>query len=386
MRNRVILVTTLTIWLSSDARAQEPITIGEKHVIRSEILDEDRTLWIYEPPIHARAGQSCPVLYLLDGDIHFHHTTGIVQFLAERDLIPEMIVVGIANTDRTRDLTPTPGDIGGQTRGGGADRFLEFLTNELHPWVDEHYQARPLRILVGHSFGGLFAVHALRKVPNFFHGIIAISPSLQWTDQHEASQFETWLDTQPEVQGSLYITAANEGELLAGTYRLAGVLQKKAPTGLSWKFIHMPAENHGTIPHRTTYDGLEFLFADWRLKDALTLFEAGGWSAVEGRLQKQRARFGYESERSFNVVLGLLVQLFESGRYEEMITLLGDIDLTAYQFPSFLLNDLGSRLEKKSQPEHAKSLYGLALEYDPKNEVALERLKALRGQDSPEKR
>jgi predicted alpha/beta superfamily hydrolase len=51
------------------------------------------------------------VLYLLDGDAHFHSVTGLIQFLGTgingNFVIPEMIVVAISNTDRTRDLTPT---------------------------------------------------------------------------------------------------------------------------------------------------------------------------------------------------------------------------------------------------------------------------------------
>jgi len=77
-----------------------------------------------------------PVMYLLDGEMHFHHATGAVQFLATNGRIPEMIVIGISNTDRKRDLTPSTGvasDLKEDPTAGGADRFLKFMVDELAP-------------------------------------------------------------------------------------------------------------------------------------------------------------------------------------------------------------------------------------------------------------
>ena len=84
----------------------DPIVIGNKRQIESKILNETRPLWISTPSSYDAGEERYPVLYLLDGNAHFHHTTGTVGFLSSNDRIPEMLVVAIPNTDRTRDLTP----------------------------------------------------------------------------------------------------------------------------------------------------------------------------------------------------------------------------------------------------------------------------------------
>ncbi len=109
-----------------------------------------------------------------------------------------MILVAVGNTDRTRDLTPSAGEIGGEDAGGGGDEFLEFLADELAPWVEKKFRTRPSRVLVGHSFGGLFGVHALITRPDFYQGIIAISPSMLGDDQHTVGEVEKWLKKDPK--------------------------------------------------------------------------------------------------------------------------------------------------------------------------------------------
>ena len=80
------------------------ITIGTVHRIHSTVLGEDRPYLIYEPA--GARGRPMPLIVLLDGDDHFHHTTGAVRFLVEQERMPPVRLVAVPNTsDRTRDLT-----------------------------------------------------------------------------------------------------------------------------------------------------------------------------------------------------------------------------------------------------------------------------------------
>ena len=65
---------------------------------------------IHMPAGYASGEERYAALYLLDGGAHFHHTTGTTSFLADNGRMPEMIVVGVRNTQRLRDLTPTASD------------------------------------------------------------------------------------------------------------------------------------------------------------------------------------------------------------------------------------------------------------------------------------
>jgi hypothetical protein len=247
---------------ADDAR----ITIGTRATLRSTILGEERPYLVYTPPGYDAGDQRYPVIYLLDGDAHFHHATGIAEFLSAENRMPPAIVVGIANTDRSRDLTPTRQPE--PASSGGADRFLEFLASELIPRIERDYRTAGLRILAGHSFGGLFAVHALISRPELFDLHIAASPSLQWDGELMAKRIEPLLAG--TIDEHLYFTLGTEpAEITAGNRHFAELLAKRAPKTLRWTFELMEAEDHGSVVHRTIYRGLETFFAPWRLPRAV---------------------------------------------------------------------------------------------------------------------
>src|SRR5690242_9460625 len=110
---RAAILLCLLALVSHAVAAQESaqqIAIGQKFTLHSEVLKEDRPYWIYLPPSYndSQLGKArYPVVYLLDGNAYFHAGTGVVQHLAAVNRIPDMIVVGIPNTVRTRDMTPT---------------------------------------------------------------------------------------------------------------------------------------------------------------------------------------------------------------------------------------------------------------------------------------
>src|SRR5436190_7127305 len=123
------------------AQSDNSITIGKIDSVWSGTLKESRKYLVYTPPSYNNSiflPQKYPVLYLLDGDAHFHSVTGLLQFLGTgingNYLIPEMIVVAIPNTDRTRDLTPTHVSKGFDGKeqpflktSGGMPDFFKFL-------------------------------------------------------------------------------------------------------------------------------------------------------------------------------------------------------------------------------------------------------------------
>ena len=66
--------------------------------MHSAVLQEDRPYLVYLPQSYqnkAFAPKRYPVLYLLDGDWHFHSASGMVQYLGVAIHIPELIVVAL---------------------------------------------------------------------------------------------------------------------------------------------------------------------------------------------------------------------------------------------------------------------------------------------------
>ena len=89
-----------------NAQQNNNIVIGKVKTIESKVLNEKRDILIYTPDGISEK-KRYPVVYLLDGYSHFHSVVGLLHRLSLTNLCPEMIVVGITNTNRTRDLTPT---------------------------------------------------------------------------------------------------------------------------------------------------------------------------------------------------------------------------------------------------------------------------------------
>ena len=249
--------------------------------IDSRVLGERRSAAVSLPASYDRLPrQRYPVLVLLDGPEQLAHTESLVRFLARGEQIPEMIIVAVANTQRSRDLTPPlpPGSKGrgplaGDAPVGGADAFLAFLSDELLPTLDQRYRTAAWRGLLGHSFGGLFGVHALTEKPELFRAYLLASPSLWWGDGvTRARALGAWPRLQ-RLPGDrlLYLTSGQQEKTIddslnafaADLQRLPGAAPG-APSGLHWARDRLPLDDHGTTAHPTWLNGLRKAFAHWR--------------------------------------------------------------------------------------------------------------------------
>ena len=98
----LLALTLLPIGAAAQGPIKSPVTIGIVDSIWSPTLKEQRKVIIYTPPSYSDSTylpQKYPVLYLLDGDAHFHSVTGLIQILGTgvnaTYVVPEMIVVAI---------------------------------------------------------------------------------------------------------------------------------------------------------------------------------------------------------------------------------------------------------------------------------------------------
>jgi hypothetical protein len=227
-----------------------------------------------------------PVLYLLDGPAHFYSVTGMMKQFSSSNgnsIVPEMIIVAIANTNRSRDLTPThvamdffSGD-SIQYDSGGGTQFLNFMEKELIPYIDTTYPTAPYRTFVGHSFGGLAVLNALIRKPTLFDNYIAIDPSLWWENQSFLKTVESELSFNKFNGKSLYVGVANtmqagmnmqevEKDSTKSTAHIRSILEfvKSTETnkenGLNFDWKYYPKDGHGSVPLIAAYDAFHFLF------------------------------------------------------------------------------------------------------------------------------
>jgi uncharacterized protein len=281
----------------------DDIVIGKTEKIYSSQLKEERTIWVHIPQSYHKDKDSTrryPVLYLMDGNDHFTSVVGLVQRLGEasgNDICPDMIVVGILNTDRTRDLTPSHVAAGPylnasmvKTTGGG-EAFMAFLAKELIPHIDSTCPASPYRLLVGHSLGGLMVVDALFHHRELFSAYLAIDPSLWWDDQKLLKQAESELGPGSFRNTAFFLGIANTMQTgmdtsqvkmdtarnsihIRSILRFESDLQKAKNSGLRWDYKYYPADTHGSVPLIAEYDALRFLFSFYHFPEQNQLFDS----------------------------------------------------------------------------------------------------------------
>lgn len=245
------------IGVAATAAAQAPASAR----ISSRALGETRTIDIGLPASYGTAAdRRYPVLVVLDGESHFWLATALTRFYAGVGQLPEMIVIGIPNTDRTRDLSPPPvagfqppPELGDTF--GGADRFLTFLADEVLPFVDREYRTVPMRTLVGHSIGGTFALYALARRPGFFTGYLVMEPAAWWNRGKEADDARAAL-RQPASRRDRVMTV-NGPPLGIDTTAWGGT----AP--MVRQFTTTGHETHVSMPAAGIMMGLRAMFADF---------------------------------------------------------------------------------------------------------------------------
>src|SRR6476619_1133617 len=259
----LLLITTVAI-------AQPRTGTVKKLTIKSAVLGEDRVILVRTPVGYETNKVSYPVLYMTDGDAHMGHTASTIEFLTRNGRISDLIVVGVTNTDRTRDLTPvksTNKNPAGELQfptSGGADNFLKFFETELIPEIEKQYRVQPYRIFAGHSLGGLFAIHAMMTKPGLFNSYVAVSPSLQWENGEALKRAETFLSNQKQMKVTLYASIGNEpGPIGEGFDRFKELLSKTSIKDFEWQAERMLDEDHGSVVLRSHYLGLRKVYDGW---------------------------------------------------------------------------------------------------------------------------
>jgi predicted alpha/beta superfamily hydrolase len=227
--------------------------------LQSDILKQNRKLSIYLPDGYDTAKVKFPVIYVLDGEGRCQHIVPTTRFLLGNNKMPGVIVVGIHNIDRNHDFLPD--STKSVPTGGGADNFITFFRKELIPYIDKNYKTESYKVLIGHSFGGLFAMYALLKDPDLFDSYIAMDPSFWYKDQMLVKIAKEELAKPGNWNKSVFITG-REGEGLKsmGIPPVQKQLESSAPKELNWKLAAYPREDHGSVTFKSAYDGLRFIF------------------------------------------------------------------------------------------------------------------------------
>ncbi len=287
MKFVLILLLLFSGITPSLATSQTTEKTRERFIIQSEILGEHREILVHLPKGYNASARSYPVIYLTDAEVHMDHTSASADFLYNQHKMPKSIIVGIVNTNRNRDLRPTPiNEQIGQTPTG-ADLFLTFLEKELMVEINKRYRTLPYKVLSGTSFGGLFVIHSFATKPELFNAYIAVSPSLWWDNKATLKHAAKTIKTIPMQFANLaprqiYISLSNEPDMMTTPYgELVKFLAESKFEKLKSFNRRFPNENHNSGVLISQYKGFSDIFNIWEIPDApqtledlLTRYEA----------------------------------------------------------------------------------------------------------------
>ena len=311
-----IFLIVCIIWVNSGF-SQTNVVVGQKQVIHSKILNEDREYQIYLPGSYQwAADRSYPVLFVLDGESNFLHSTGSVSFLSAWGEIPELIVVGINSSVRIRDYTQTDWSTHWHG-GGGAKNFKSFLSEELIPKVEKDFRTNGFRILFGHSAAGQFVLYTLTDEPSLFNAYFAISPDLTWDDRLPQRSLEESFNHTDSLKAFLYFAWSDDsGGALADDQKLLITLETKSPKDFRWIGKSFPDETHVSVPLLAQIDALRQLYAGYRFHDDDL---DKGLKFAEKHFQEVSKMVGYEIPIPEDVINNFGYEALDNGKIQEAI-------------------------------------------------------------------
>jgi tetratricopeptide (TPR) repeat protein len=268
------------------------------------------------------------------------------------------------------------------TSSGGGEKFLQFLHEELFAEIESDYRTLPHRTLVGHSFGGLAALHALVHAPGMFRNHIAIDPSLWWHNQLLVSQAADAFVEDHNYAGAVYISLANnpplgdaDPKIMENAGRefasiLAGVNNESFSSAMGF----YENDDHGSVPLVSLYDGLLTIFDGYEI-DPERLVEDPLY--INEHFERVSAMMGVDfppPEAAINDFGYFFLYGVED--YEAAITTM-QLNVEHYPDSYNVYDSLAEVYAANGDTELAIANYEKSLELNPDNENAQEQIEAL---------
>ncbi len=199
----------------------------EKFHLKAKHIDQTFEIHVLLPRRLKDGSERFPTLYMTDsnGDMLFKGITKMIQ----ASLTPRYITIGIGYLDgqdagslRVRDFSPKKepsfqyfSPKNWRPEGGGAEKFLAFIREELMPAIDAKYPTIPNdRGYYGDSLGGVFGLHVLFNHPESFGRYIIGSAGYY---VHGGRQYvdmaEEYIASGKRLNAKLFIGVGDEEDL-----------------------------------------------------------------------------------------------------------------------------------------------------------------------------
>ena len=373
--------------LNNSLKAQELLSPERKEInLYSEILKENRTIIINLPDDYNSSPKRYPVLFVLDAEDQKRYNlslAGYNYFNGVRHL-PKMIIAGIHNTNRTRDISPYI--IEQRESSGGGEKFLSFITNELIPYIDSNYRSTEYKIIFGASSAGTFGLYALYSKSSFFNAVIAsrpavnTTPEITWNNEIFFEKMNEFLVKQKCAGKSIYIDYGGQEDDYhdpSSIHRLNELITGSPHQNCRTKFKKI--EESGYRSAESLLNGLLWVFNEWYYPaDSLYV---NGFDGLEIHANNLSVVYDYNINAadllSENELIMFGYRFIEKNNIEEAIRILENA-AEVYSNSWSAFNSLAEALIYAGRISEAISNYKKSLELNPENKNAVEQLKLLK--------
>jgi len=356
----------ISIFISLNAQViHKDDNVIYEYLIHSENLREEREILISLPDDYKETDDQYPVLYVLDASKNYRVTLETVRYLDSYSFIPKLIVIGIGNTDRERDMTHSMSAMfPDAVTSGGGKTFQLFLKNELIPYIDKQYRTYPYRVIIGHSLAGLFVFNTFLNDPSLFHGTIAVSPSLWWNNEEDIARVDGFIKKCTSLNNYLFISFGDGegGFVQPALQKLRSSFEAAAIDNFQFRFMHFPGENHITTYVSDVNYALNDLFSgDWIMPPVEII---KGLQAIQAYFANLEKKLGYKIRIPQSYLSGIGDYFTGKRDFDEAIRI-NEYNITLHPKSAILHLKLGDTYRISGNKEKAVSYYRKALMLEP---------------------
>ena len=339
--------------------------------IESAKIGESREFWVSLPDQYNESGEKYPVLYMMDGEFNFNSgAIGGLRHAAQLGEIPEFIIVGIKNTDRSQDIFPeevTYRD--GSKAGGRADRYLDFILAELIPYINKNYRCENFRVLYGTSNSGFTAVYALFRNPELADFYVAASATLR-LPFFLAKRDQLIGDFKGGKRQLVLVMGEHDfPTILSQNGELKEKIDMLAPADLTCRLAVIG--NGGHVPANALLEGMRCRFEGWKISRPLV---ENTFAEIRAQVDKRPEKYGISGMLPEDELDRLGASLLGEKKYDKALDV-AQYRVACYPRSADARVSLGDVYRESGDPDKARECFKQALVLAPGHAAAAAKLK-----------
>lgn len=205
------------------------VSVLKREFIIKGLNEVSHKIYIYLPPNYSTTKEKYSVIYMQDAQNLFDVKTAFAAEWEVDETLDSLyhktgkgfIIVGVENggEKRIEEYTPWKNEKYG---GGKGEIYIDFLVNELKPYIDRNYKTKKSAkdtAIIGSSLGGLISFYGGLKYPNVFGKIGALSTSFWFSNK--VNEFAEKNGNQKKTKLYLLIGDKEGASMVADTENMA---------------------------------------------------------------------------------------------------------------------------------------------------------------------